>query len=119
MNSLIVNINPIELIKSRTAAENSLNLERFINQITKLYQYEIFKAMLDLVATLCSRGKLSFKITDNGKGLPRDFDMAKSKSLGIRLVYNLIKQLSGNITCESRNGSSFIITFKIKDYKNE
>jgi two-component sensor histidine kinase len=40
-------------------------------------------------------------VSDNGRGLPADFDMAKSKGLGMRVVIALTKQLGGKITRRS------------------
>jgi len=50
-------------------------------------------------------------IKDNGKG----FDMNKKrKSLGLELVYGLIKeQLKGSILCDSKNQTKYIIEFEI------
>jgi two-component system, sensor histidine kinase PdtaS len=45
--------------------------------------------------------KLLLSVSDNGRGLPADFDMAKSKGLGMRVVMALTKQLGGNITHHS------------------
>jgi two-component sensor histidine kinase len=50
-------------------------------------------------------------VSDNGPGLPADFDMAKSKGLGMRVVMALTKQFSGNITHHSGvDGTDFILS---------
>jgi len=51
-------------------------------------------------------------VKDNGKGLPDNFDPAKSKSLGLKLVKNLSKQLRGKFKSSSSNGAIFVVTFK-------
>ncbi|BAY12073.1 PAS domain-containing protein [Calothrix sp. NIES-2098] len=51
-------------------------------------------------------------IRDNGIGLPEDFDSSKTKTLGITLVYGLVKQLRGSIEINSYQGTEFKITFK-------
>jgi two-component sensor histidine kinase len=54
---------------------------------------------------------LLLSVSDNGPGLPVDFDMAKSKGLGMRVVMALTKQLGGNITHHSgADGANFILT---------
>lgn len=59
------------------------------------------------------------KVNDNGVGLPEDFDPKKSKSLGLKLVGILSRQLRGNMTSSTDNGTSFIIKFKdIKAYQS-
>ena len=52
------------------------------------------------------------KIKDNGIGLPEGFDVNKTRSLGMRLVYLLSEdQLEGKVEINSDNGTEFIISF--------
>ncbi|MCF7913226.1 MAG: tetratricopeptide repeat protein [Candidatus Cloacimonetes bacterium] len=52
------------------------------------------------------------KIKDNGIGLPDDFDVNKTRSLGMRLVYLLSEdQLEGKVDIVSDHGTEFTITF--------
>jgi two-component system, sensor histidine kinase PdtaS len=44
-------------------------------------------------------------IADNGQGLPAGFDLAQSKSFGLKLVNSLIKQLSGKLDYCAENGT--------------
>jgi two-component sensor histidine kinase len=54
---------------------------------------------------------LLLSVSDNGRGLPADFDMAKSKGLGMRVVMALTRQLGGNITHHSSiDGTDFILS---------
>ncbi len=65
--------------------------------------------------SLKDRGADSYvlNIVDNGKGLPDDFEQRKSKSLGLRLVTMLSKQLEGELAFESsEKGTSINIWFK-------
>lgn len=50
-------------------------------------------------------------ISDNGPGLPTDFDLKKTRSLGMRLVRELCKQLRGSLQFESKNGARFTVDF--------
>jgi len=55
--------------------------------------------------------RLLLSVSDNGPGLPADFDMAKSKGLGMRVVTALTKQLGGNISHHSgSDGANFILS---------
>jgi two-component sensor histidine kinase len=56
-------------------------------------------------------GKYTLMVSDDGKGLPSDFNQAKSKSLGLRLVHNLAGQLNGTVQVDSESGTKFIIEF--------
>jgi two-component sensor histidine kinase len=51
-------------------------------------------------------------IEDNGPGLSSDFEVKKAKSLGLRLVNRLVKQLHGNLSLSNENGARFEIIFK-------
>ena len=57
-------------------------------------------------------GMLHLRYSDNGIGFPPDFDISKTSSLGLKLVYNIIyKQLNGKI--ETRlDRSEFEITLQ-------
>lgn len=58
-------------------------------------------------------------VKDNGKGLPNDFNPSKSKSLGLKLVKILSKQLRGKFKSSSDNGAVFVVTFKdLRAYQN-
>ncbi len=58
-------------------------------------------------------------VTDNGKGLPEDFDNENSKSLGLKLVGILSKQLRGQLTINTKNDlTEFVVNFKdLKAYQ--
>ncbi|MBI2865494.1 MAG: AAA family ATPase [Chloroflexi bacterium] len=51
-------------------------------------------------------------ISDNGVGLPEDFDLQTCDSLGLQLVSVLARQLKGNIQVKSNGGTEFAITFE-------
>jgi len=53
--------------------------------------------------------KTIIEFEDNGIGIPKDLDIEKSQSLGLKLVYNLCEQLGGELKIESNNGTKFII----------
>jgi two-component sensor histidine kinase len=51
-------------------------------------------------------GRYTFTVADNGRGLPRDFEMHQTSSLGLQLVINLVKaQLRGTIEVTSSEGT--------------
>lgn len=70
---------------------------------------------ISLHQTLEEDGRI-FTLTyhDNGIGLPEGFDLKKAKTLGIRLIYDLTKQLKGQVKYRYEDGSTFVITFKDK-----
>ncbi|WP_162127833.1 histidine kinase dimerization/phosphoacceptor domain -containing protein [Flavobacterium phycosphaerae] len=60
------------------------------------------------------------KVEDDGNALPEDLDITNSKSLGLKLVTLLSKQLRGNFTVEGKEGkTTFIVLFKdLKKYQS-
>ena len=54
-------------------------------------------------------------VRDNGVGLPAGQDWRQNKSLGMRLVHMLAKQLHGTVTIGPGPGAEFRITFPIKN----
>jgi PAS domain S-box-containing protein len=61
--------------------------------------------------------KYELIISDNGIGLPTDFDFNKLESLGLLLVNKLIEQIDGKITINKSHPTQFKITFKELKYK--
>jgi PAS domain S-box-containing protein len=51
------------------------------------------------------------RVSDNGVGLPPDFDPEKGTSLGMKLVRMLTDQLGGELECHNGAGTTFEITF--------
>ncbi|MFS4467424.1 sensor histidine kinase [Maribacter sp. 2210JD10-5] len=57
-------------------------------------------------------------ISDNGIGFTESTNLEKPKSLGLRLIHNLAKQLKGSVTKDSsKKGTYYIILFKDIDQK--
>tara|TARA_R110001583_G_scaffold40488_3_gene129268 strand:+ start:2603 stop:4546 length:1944 start_codon:yes stop_codon:yes gene_type:complete len=51
-------------------------------------------------------------VSDNGPGLNKSIDLKKIKSLGLRLVTRLVKQLQGSLVQNNDNGAYFEVQFK-------
>ncbi len=56
-------------------------------------------------------GEYTLIITDNGVGMPEDFDYKNIGSLGFQLINNLVKQLNGSIELDRNRGTKFKIEF--------
>lgn len=57
-------------------------------------------------------GTYELAVKDNGKGMPKEFNFSKAKSLGLRLVKSLTKQLHGKVNYVNKEGAIFTILFK-------
>ncbi len=51
-------------------------------------------------------------VGDNGKGLPMDFDIQKTETLGLKLITTLVKQIDGIFDLNRIGGTMFTITFE-------
>jgi PAS domain S-box-containing protein len=58
-----------------------------------------------------SKGMHSLIVKDNGIGLPSDFDISQSKRLGLKLIELISKQLNGDFSYNSKEGTEFTLTF--------
>jgi len=64
-----------------------------------------------LVALSARDGRVSLTVSDDGVGLPPDFDPERSTSFGWQLVRNLTAQLDGTSTIERDRGTQVTISF--------
>ncbi|PIK89491.1 histidine kinase [Synechococcus sp. 65AY6A5] len=58
-----------------------------------------------------TRTYTQLRVSDNGIGLPSNFDFKETQSLGLQLVATLTDQLQGKIELRNKSGTTFIITF--------
>ena len=52
------------------------------------------------------------EVSDNGIGIPEDFDIEKSDSLGMLLITSLTSQIQGELEVQRSPGTTFRIKFK-------
>lgn len=101
-------MDPIKIISNNTYYKEEHLLVRFINVITHLYQYSIFKDILDLVATKAYDNHLKFKISDMTKFdlnegncmtiFPDDFlDKMRNKIMSEKKYLINIKKITGEV----------------------
>ena len=96
--------------------DTAIPLGLIINEIiTNSYKYA-FKNKKEnkLSISINKESSENYKlvIEDNGPGLENSFDVKKAKSLGLRLVNRLVKQLHGSLNQTNTNGAKFEIYFK-------
>jgi two-component sensor histidine kinase len=58
-------------------------------------------------------------IEDNGIGLPDDFKLKSTNTLGLQLVNSLVTQLDGEVKITNKTGTRFEINFKGLNLKNK
>jgi two-component sensor histidine kinase len=51
-------------------------------------------------------------VADNGVGIPKEVNILKTKSLGMKILHKLVQQIEGELKSDFTNGTKFIIQFK-------
>jgi two-component sensor histidine kinase len=95
-----------------TAIPLGLILNELLTNACKYAFEEGKEGELSICLEQKTAGDYSLKVKDNGNGMPADFNLAKARSLGLRLVRRLSKQLLGKATYKNDNGACFCIEFK-------
>ncbi|WP_354360194.1 histidine kinase dimerization/phosphoacceptor domain -containing protein [Pedobacter sp. UYP30] len=62
--------------------------------------------------------ELTLHIYDDGKGMQQNFDSGNIKSMGLRLISGLVKQINGSYKIDSNPGVSIKIIFKRINVRN-
>jgi two-component sensor histidine kinase len=70
------------------------------------------EGIIKIAFSKVSNEKLKLIVSDNGIGLPDNFDIDKAESLGLQLVTTLITQISGDLSIDTSSGTQFTIVFK-------
>ncbi|WP_237482833.1 ATP-binding protein [Lichenibacterium dinghuense] len=65
-----------------------------------------------LTVTELEQGEIRFELRDHGLGLPAQFDAATSRSLGMKLIARLARQLGGKPVWQNADpGTRFVLEF--------
>lgn len=64
-----------------------------------------------IAANVDDQGKHHIIYSDNGRGLPSNFDLHQSESLGMQLIVMLTEQLDGEVAIKMENGLSYELGF--------
>lgn len=104
-----LNIEPVELDVTQ-AVPLGLILNEAISNAIK-YAFPNRKGLINITMQQVDEENYSLIIADNGVGLPPDFDVNKSNSLGMSLMKGLSKQLNGRFELRNENGLTIHIAF--------
>lgn len=64
-------------------------------------------------------GKFQLTYHDGGPGIPPEVEIQKAKTLGLRLIYRLTKQLGGSVRVNAPEGHLFEIVFLTQEARKE
>ncbi len=70
--------------------------------------------LLYITVTKLEENKYCMMVKDNGIGIPEDFDLWKSETLGLQLVTIMVEQINGNVEVTNSTGTKYEITFTTK-----
>lgn len=106
----------VEIKDIRLDIDTAIPLGLILNElISNAYKYAFSKVengQIRISLTRKTDDWLELMTTDNGIGLPTGFKVETTKTLGLKLVNILTKQLGGTLTYIPNNGSHFIVRFK-------
>lgn len=106
-----VNISDI-FITTDTAVPLGLIINELISNSLK-YAFPKDKTGIIYVSIIpITSNKFQMIIEDNGVGIPEDFNLKTTNTLGLQLVNSLVTQLDGEIKLSNTTGTKVEITFK-------
>lgn len=109
--ALTCRIDPLDFPVERAVSIGLIVSELLTNSIK--YAFEgTSSPSIEIRIQRMDRNKISLFYRDNGKGLPRGFDIEKAQSLGMTLVRMQVKQLKGSIDIDNTSGAAFNITIE-------
>ncbi|HEX4168804.1 MAG TPA: PAS domain S-box protein [Bryobacteraceae bacterium] len=105
-----LDLSPVQL-KIDQAVPCGLILNELITNALKYAHPEGRRGEIRIMLKQMATGEVALTVSDDGIGLPVDFDQRKSKSLGMTIVQILAKQLGAAFTVQSQPGASFTLCF--------
>jgi PAS domain S-box-containing protein len=109
-----LDIEPI-FLELETALSCGLIINELVSNCLKYAFPDRPNGQIQIFASRYDHCIFELVIQDNGIGFPEDFDLENSKTLGLKIVKSLTRQLGGNLQFNSQQGTEFIITFKGKE----
>ena len=97
-----------------------LGLNELISNSLKYAFPDDQKGTIKITASIKNDDIVELVVSDDGVGMPDNFDWEKTNTLGLRLVKDLVeRQLNGSLEHENQNGTQFTIKFNLdSDYKS-
>ncbi len=106
---LVTELDPVEVSLDQ-AIPCGLILNELISNALK-YAFIGRQEGVVKITLRANKKKVEISVTDDGIGMPINFDVDNSDSLGLQLVYTLIEQLEGTINVDTQKGTKYLITF--------
>lgn len=107
---LKLNVEPVHLALDQ-AIPCGLILNELVSNALK-YAYPKNEKGVIVIDISEKNNKLTIGVEDFGIGLPKDYKIENSESLGLSLVHTLVDQLDGELILKRLGGTKFLITFE-------
>jgi two-component sensor histidine kinase/ligand-binding sensor domain-containing protein len=111
-NKVVMNVKvPVLYLDIDSAVPLGLMLNELLSNSFKYAFNDGIAGEIDLEIHTMGEGKYELIYSDNGPGLPANFDLTKATTLGMQLINDLSRQIGGKVKYEHKNGASFVINF--------
>lgn len=119
-NKIVINVGvPVFHLDIDSAVPLGLIMNELLSNSFKYAFNDSTAGEIDLEIHTVAEGKYELFYSDNGPGLPADFDLASATTLGLQLINDLSRQIGGKVKYEYKNGASFIINFTNRDLRKK
>jgi len=108
---LCMDIAPVELDVSQAIPIGLIVNEAVTNAIKYAFPLQQQPQEITITLTASANNRIALIIADNGIGMPPEFNINKSSSLGLKLIKGLTGDISGDFHIESHNGTKISIAF--------
>jgi PAS domain S-box-containing protein len=110
----------VDIDKVKLNLESAIPCGLIINELVSNSLKHAFKEGSDgnIMIKMRKNGEtITLIISDNGVGFPKDFNIEKTSTLGLKLVKTLVNQLEGEMVINAENGTTYEITLKEINYE--
>lgn len=113
--TLIVDVVPV-LVTTDQAVPLALLVNELVTNAFK-YAYPAGDGEVRVLIQPVKPGHLRLTVSDDGQGLPPEFDAAQCTSLGMKLIASLAQQLGGQPEWEMAHpGTRFVLNFRVQEH---
>ena len=95
--------------------EKAVSVGLIVNELVSNSLKHAFRgdrpARVEVDFSLALDGQYEMRLSDNGIGLPNDFDIATAGTLGLQIVSDLVDQLHGKLQIVRDAGTTFVVKF--------
>jgi two-component sensor histidine kinase len=107
------NLDQVNLDISQAVPMGLILNEAITNSIK--YAFGTDGGEINISAKLSAPETITLCIADTGKGLPPNFDLAETASLGMEMMKALSKQLGGDFEIKSGSGVKVLVIFRVEN----